>query len=55
MQYPCWNGASVASIVSDSLELHIFISELLDNLLPIKNGYIMGVVVVVGGGGSPMG
>ena len=41
----CWNGASVVSIVFDSL--HIFISELLDSLLPIKNGYIM-----VGGGGG---
>ena len=49
-RYPCWNGASVVSIVFDSL--HIFIIELLDYLLPIKNGYIMG-----GGGGgiSPMG
>ena len=38
---------SVVSIVFDSL--HIFISDLLDYLLPIKNCYIMG------GGGSPMG
>ena len=57
-RYPCWNGASVVSIVFDSL--HIFISELLDYLLPIKNGYIMGVCVCVcvcvcggGGGGGP--
>ena len=32
--------SSVVSIVFDSL--HVFISELLDSLLPIKNGYIMG-------------
>ena len=44
-RYPCWNGANVVSIVFDSL--HIFISELLDYLLPIKNGYMLG-----GGGGG---
>ena len=49
-RYPCWNGVSVVCIVFDSL--HIFISELLDYLLPIKNGYIMDG----GGGGTiPMG
>ena len=38
------DGASVVSIVFDSLHiLHIFfISDLLDYLLPIKNGYIIG-------------
>ena len=51
-RYPCWNGASVVSIVFDSLHiLHIFISELLDDLLPIKNSYIMGGGG--GGGGAP--
>ena len=33
-RYPCRNGASVVSIVFDSL--HIFIRELVDYLLPIK-------------------
>ena len=38
----------IVSIVFDNLHiLHIFISQLLDYLLPIKNGYIMG-----GGGGA---
>ena len=46
-RYPCWNGVSVVSIVFDSL--HIFISELLDDLLPI-NDYIMD-----GGGPFPWG
>ena len=47
-RYPCWNGASVVSIIFDSFHiLHIFISELLDYLLPIKNVYTMGGVEVV--------
>ena len=51
--HACWNGASVVSIVFDSLHiLHIFNSELLDDLLPIENSYIMGGVGG-GGGGAP--
>ena len=39
----------------DSLHiLHIIISELLDYLLPIKNGYIMGGGGGGGGGGVPV-
>ena len=52
VQYQDWNGTSVVSIVFDNQLIHkaTFISEVLDYLLPIKNGYILG-----GGGISPMG